>query len=68
MYFWSERERGGEIFQGVRSLEAVAATRDHMLFGLGWFDGWGEGKVVFFKGRGVCGNRRIWREKMMSVA
>ena len=46
--FWSERERGGEKFQGVHPLEAVAAARDHMLFGLGWVGvgGWGRVNVL----------------------
>ena len=41
--------RGGENFQGVRPLEAVAAARAHMFFGLGWVDGCIEGKVVFLR-------------------
>ena len=51
--FLSERERRREKFQGVRPLEAIATTRDHMLFELGWVDAWGEGKVVFFEA-GEC--------------
>ena len=53
------RGRGEDIFQGMRLkkrlLEAVAASRAHMLIGLGWVDGWGEGKVVLFRQGSVWG-------------
>ena len=49
------RLREEDIFQGVRLLEAVASARAHMLFGMGWFDGWGEGWVVFLKAGGCVG-------------
>ena len=65
--FWSEREKEGENFQGVCPLETVSAARAHILFGIGWVDRWGEGKVVFL-GRGVCGNSGICWENIMSVA
>ena len=46
--FFGVRGRGEENFQGVCPLEAVAAARDHLIFILGWVDGWGEEKVVIF--------------------
>ena len=45
---WSKRESRGDFSQGVRPLEAVYAVRSHMIFILGWVDGWGYGKVVVF--------------------
>ena len=39
-------ERGGEIFQGVHPLEAVADIRYHMLFAMGWVGVGGWGRVT----------------------
>ena len=41
-------EEGGRSFQGVHPLEAVSATRSHMLFVLGWVGvgGWGRVTVI----------------------
>ena len=40
--------RGRNIFQGFHPLEAVAAARSHILFGLGWVGvgGWGRVTVL----------------------
>ena len=48
-------------------MEVIAAVRAHMLFGLGWVDRWGKGKVVFFR-QGSCENCGTWRYDMMIVS